>query len=208
MRFCSTIAMQIKLLWRFLGFFQRPVVRVMHAMIVVLVILQIGSSLGMDGPPQHAATSGTVAYLASSWHILEGLFLVIFSCVFIWKSVSQRGLKYFFPYLWGETEQLRKDIAASLHFKMVAPRPGGLATAVQGLGIGALLLTVFAGFSWFVLWRVGSPQASMALTLHKTAVILLVLYLIGHGGMAVLHFVVWQRSMARKNKQSSAPQEA
>lgn len=206
MRFCSAVAAQIAALWRFLGFFQAPVLRVMHALVVIMVTLQLCSSLGMPGAPQHGVTVGTVGYLASSYHILGGLFLVVFSCVFTWKSFSLRGLKHFFPYLWGETEQLRKDIVTSMQFKIVAPRPGGLATVVQGLGFGALLLTVFSGFAWFALWRAGAPQAAQALTVHKSVVVLLILYFLGHGGMALLHFTVWQRTMARQKKKASVPQ--
>ncbi len=206
MRFCSTVAAQLAALWRFLGFFQAPVLRVMHALIVIMVTLQLCSSLGMSGNLQHGAVWGTVGYLASSYHILAGIFLLAFSCVFAWKSFSLRGLKHFFPYLWGETEQLRKDIAASVRFRIIAPRPGGLATVVQGLGFGALLLTVFSGFTWFVLWRAGAPQAAQALTVHKTVVVLLILYFLGHGGMALLHFAVWQRTMTRQKQKASAPQ--
>lgn len=206
MRFCSAAAAQIAALWRFLGFFQVPVLRVMHALVVIMVTLQLCSSLGMSSASQIGVVSGTVSYLASSYHILAGLFLLVFSCIFTWKSFSLRGLKHFFPYLWGETEQLRKDIAASMRFKIIAPRPGGLATVVQGLGFGALLLTAFSGFTWFVLWRAGAPQAAQALTVHKTVVVLLILYFLGHGGMALLHFAVWQRTIARQKQKASAPQ--
>ena len=113
-------------------------------------------------------------------------------------SLTKRGFHYFFPYLWGDTEQLKKDIQASLRFKMVPPRPKGLATVVQGLGLGALLLVVLSGLIWFILWRNGSSFAGLALETHKNVTLLIELYLIGHGCMALLHFFVWQRNKARQ----------
>ena len=37
----SALGNQAKLLWQFLGFFQKPYLRFLHAIIAVLVILQI-----------------------------------------------------------------------------------------------------------------------------------------------------------------------
>ena len=113
-------------------------------------------------------------------------------------SLTKRGFHYFFPYLWGDTEQLKKDVQASLRFKMVPPRPKGLATTVQGLGLGALLLVVLSGLIWFILWLNGSSFAGPALETHKNLSFLIELYLIGHGCMALLHFFVWQRKRARQ----------
>jgi len=104
----------------------------------VLVILFL-SSFAM-----HMLSSGQLnpalsSWLASWYHILSGLLVVILSLLLAADSLTKRGFHYFFPYLWGDTEQLKKDIQASLRFKMVPPRPKGLATAVQGL-VGALLV--------------------------------------------------------------------
>ena len=193
----SALGNQAKLLWQFLGFFQKPYLRFLHAIIAVLVILQILSSFAM-----HMLSSGQLnpalsSWLASWYHILSGLLVVILSLLLAADSLTKRGFHYFFPYLWGDTEQL-KDIQASLRFKMVPPRPKGLATAVQGLGLGALLLVVLSGLIWFILWRNGSSFAGLALETHKNVTLLIELYLIGHGCMALLHFFVWQRNKARQ----------
>ena len=181
----SALGNQAKLLWQFLGFFQKPYLRFLHAIIAVLVILQILSSFAM-----HMLSSGQLnpalsSWLASWYHILSGLLVVILSLLLAADSLTKRGFHYFFPYLWGDTEQLKKDIQASLRFKMVPPRPKGLATAVQGLGLGALLLVVLSGLI-------------LALETHKNVTLLIELYLIGHGCMALLHFFVWQRNKARQ----------
>ena len=194
----SALGNQAKLLWQFLGFFQKPYLRFLHAIIAVLVILQILSSFAM-----HMLSSGQInpalsSWLASWYHILSGLLVVILRLLLAADSLTKRGFHYFFPYLWGDTEQLKKDIQASLRFKMVPPRPKGLATAVQGLGLGALLLVVLSGLIWFILWRNGSSFAGLALETHKNVTLLIELYLIGHGCMALLHFFVWQRNKARQ----------
>ena len=63
--------------------------------------------------------------------------------------------------------------------------------------LGALLLVVLSGLIWFILWRNGSSFAGLALETHKNVTLLIELYLIGHGCMALLHFFVWQRNKAR-----------
>lgn len=66
----SALGNQAKLLWQFLGFFQKPYLRFLHAIIAVLVILQILSSFAM-----HMLSSGQInpalsSWLASWYHIL------------------------------------------------------------------------------------------------------------------------------------------
>ena len=189
----SALRNQATLLWQFLGFFQKPYLRFLHAAIAVLVILQILSSFAMHMLPSGQINPALSSWLASWYHILSGLLLAVLSLLLAADSLTQRGFHYFFPYLWGDTEQLKKDILDSLRFKMVTPCPKGLATSVQGLGLGALLLVVLTGLIWFILWRSGSSFAELALETHKNVTILIELYLIGHGGMALLHFFVWQR---------------
>ena len=58
----SALGNQAKLLWQFLGFFQKPYLRFLHAIITVLVILQILSSFAM-----HMLSSGQLNPALSSW---------------------------------------------------------------------------------------------------------------------------------------------
>ena len=97
----SALGNQAKLLWQFLGFFQKPYLRFLHAIIAVLVILQILSSFAM-----HMLSSGQInpalsSWLASWYHILSGLLVVILSLLLAADSLTKRGFHYFFPYLWG-----------------------------------------------------------------------------------------------------------
>ncbi|MEI3477773.1 MAG: cytochrome b/b6 domain-containing protein, partial [Bilophila sp.] len=134
-------------------FFQTPYVRFLHALVAVLVILQILSSSAMHMDAGHFAP-WHVAGLAvpSGGGARNGALQPVLAAA----TLTRHGLRHFFPYLWGDTDQLKKDVLASLRLNMVPPRPRGLAAAVQGLALGALLLTVLSGLLWFILWRHGS----------------------------------------------------
>ena len=76
---------------KFLGFFQKPYLRFLHAIIAVLVILQILSSFAM-----HMLSSGQLnpalsSWLASWYHILSGLLVVILSLLLAADSLTKRG---------------------------------------------------------------------------------------------------------------------
>ena len=191
-RFCKE---QAQRLWRFLGFFQPPQLRIIHLVVILLVALQLISSQFMASPGR----AGVVASMANTLHFTCGIVLVFLGIYFTGLSWRMRGLKRFYGYLWGEVEQLRKDIVETLHFRTVAPRPGGLATTVQGLGFGALLLAALSGLAWFVVWRMRLPYTHAFKEVHEALSTLIVLYFAGHGGMALLHFVLWQRKVVQKN---------
>lgn len=188
-------AKQSALLWKFLGFFQPPFLRRVHALVVLLVILQVCSSAGMHTALAPSFSTAPLTFLFERYHMLAGLSTLCVAIFMTGYCFSQRGLRRYFPYVWGETEQIKKDLLMSLKGQLPAPKAGGLATAVQGLGFGALLLTTLSGLLWFLLWTSGASVGSteIALSIHKIVVKLLILYFIGHGGMALLHFVLWQR---------------
>lgn len=187
----ALMADQPALLWRFLGFFQPPLLRGLHALVTLLVFAQFCTGAFMGVWSDGASWSGWL-------HMLTGMGLCVLGLILACYSLGRHGLRYFFPYLWGDTAQLRKDLGASLHGHLVGPRAKGLAACVQGLGLGALLLTAFSGLAWFWLWRGGSPWAGEMRIAHEWMALLIILYCIGHGGMALIHFVLWQRSAAKK----------
>ena len=179
------IAVQPARLWPFLGVFQSPGLRAVHALVVLFCLLQFTSSWWMS-VEQNRATF-------SAWyHMWGGTTLCVLALLQTAASLARHGLRHFYPYLWGDTEQLVKDVRQTLRFKLVGPRPKGLGAAVQGLGLGALLLTAFSGLFWFWLWQNGSAGADDARAFHDAVSLLMILYFLGHGGMALLHFVVWE----------------
>lgn len=179
------LAVQPARLWRFLGVFQSPGLRATHALVAGFCILQLASSwwMGIDGSD---------ASLSAWYHMWGGATLCLLAVAQTAISLTKRGVRHFYPYLWGDTEQLAKDIRQTLRFKMVGPRPKGLGAVVQGLGLGALVLTAFSGLFWFWLWQTGSTNADAARSFHDAVSILMILYLLGHGGMALMHLVVWE----------------
>lgn len=187
----ALIADQPARLWRFLRFFQPPFLCGLHALVALLVFAQFCTSAFMSIWSDSASWSGWL-------HMLTGMGLCALGLALACYSLGRHGLRYFFPYLWGDTGQLRKDLSASLHGRLVGPRAKGLAACVQGLGLGALLLTAFSGLAWFWLWRGGSPWAEDMRISHEWVAALIILYFIGHGGMAMTHFVLWQRTAAKK----------
>ncbi len=183
---------QFRLLWRFLGFFQPPGMRLLHAMVAALAITQYLTGLGAHAG---SAYKGVLSALCTDWHIIAGLSLFALVQALAFSSLQHRGLRVLFPYLWGDIARLKEDLAATLRGKLVPPKPGGLAACVQGLGLGALLLAVYSGLAWFVAWLFDLPVRRPLIELHKTLVPLVGLYALGHGGMALTHFVIWQRKM-------------
>lgn len=193
MSLSNTIREQASLLWKFLGFFQNPFMRKLHALVVVWVVIQL-------------LTSQLLGTKLAVLHFYGGLFFLLFACFFTGYSWKTRGLKRYYGYLWGETAVLVQDIKLALSFKLVAPRAGGLGTVVQGLGFGALLLTLCTGAGTFVAhhleWWAGAQGFSVA---HQVGVALLITYMCGHGTMALLHFAKWQMTVVRKPKPAAPP---
>lgn len=193
------IITQVRLFWKFLSFFQSYFLRSLHAVVAVLVALQIISGIGGAKNMQ----SGMLAFFLNTYHKGTGILLFFISLFFIVYSLKLYGVRHFFPYLWGDISRLKKDISASIRFKLVAPRPGGLAAAVQGLGLGALLLAVGSGIAWCAAFFLQSGIAPHLLKFHKIVVILIGLYFIGHGGMAILHFLSWRKNISRTSSNST-----
>lgn len=179
------LKVQGELLWRFLGFFQPPLLRFLHALVIGLVLLQVLTKVFGLG-------------LA---HVILGLALCLAGFALVGCSLWKRGFRHYFPYLWGDTEQLAKDVAAIRSGRLIiAPRPKGLATVVQGLGMGALSMALLTGLWWFRSWQMGHISQAAA-SLHSVFVWLLLAYAVGHGGMAMGHFFFWKKAAGSPKKQ-------
>ncbi|MEF9944338.1 MAG: cytochrome b/b6 domain-containing protein [Burkholderiaceae bacterium] len=181
--------------WNFLGQYQTAAVRWLHAAVVIGVIVQLLNSNGMAFNRTTGAVLATPIAEFSTWlHIGLGLTLAPLTLVFIAVAIGTHGLRHYFPYLWGDLTQAKADLAASLQLRLAEPQPGGLASIVTGLGFGALLLAVGSGSVWFLLWRNGSAFTHSAKEVHETLVGLIEVYFVGHGSMAMLHFLSWLKT--------------
>jgi hypothetical protein len=179
----------IKEIWTYFGQSQPLLIRVLHLLVILLVASQLITSDFVD--LDHARRIGdSVSFDFGTWtHILPGLTLAVIATIFV--------LKYFFPYVWGDLSQLKTDVRTLASRKLPETASGGLPAVIQGLGLGALTLTLLSGLSWFLLVQAGSGLAHAAIELHQMLTGLVVAYVIGHGGMGVLHIFLWMRSTSR-----------
>lgn len=178
-------------LWRFLALNQPLFLRCLHIVIAVLIISQILSSNGMAFTPTDQLVNTTMPHFYTLLHISVGLTIFALSVLLIGYCLRRRGCRYFYPYLWGDISQLQQDIRTLLRHKLPEAEPKGLATSVQGLGLGALSLVVLSGAGWFFLWQLDSPLASTVKDWHEVLTGLIEVYLVAHGGMGMLHFAMW-----------------
>jgi hypothetical protein len=131
----------------------------------------------------------TVEYCATWIHLVTGISLLPIAFVFIYIELKRYGMKYFFPYLYGNFSQLKKDFQQLRQLQLPEPNAYGIAAIVQGLGMGAMALVVLSGFTWFLSWLYTAPWAHGMKALHELFTGLIEAYVIGHGGMGMLHLL-------------------
>ena len=166
---------------------QPPVVRILHVTILSLVLSQIIVSNFMGFADNGEISKKTVEYCATWIHIGTGLSLLPITFIFIYIEIKRHGIMYFFPYVFGNFSQLKKDIQQLKQFKLPEPSAYGIAAIVQGLGLGALTLVVLSGSTWFLAWVYSSPWANTIKGLHQSLTGLIEAYVLGHGAMGILH---------------------
>jgi cytochrome b561 len=166
---------------------QPPVVRVLHVIILCLVLSQIAVSNFMGFAANGEISRKTVEFYGTWIHISTGISLLPIAFVFITIELKRHGIQYFFPYFFGNFSQLKKDLQQLKQFKLPEPSAYGIAAIVQGLGLGALTLVILSGFAWFLSWTYMAPWADNIKELHESLTGLIEAYIVGHGGMGVLH---------------------
>lgn len=183
-----------KSIWDFFVLYQTKKIRILHLLILVLVISQIIVSNWMTGTKSVVPPFFDMAYLFTWIHIISGFVLFFLTFFLVVSCFNQRGFKYFYPYLWGDFKQIKEDINSLLAKKLPDSSPKGLAATVQGLGLGALSIVILSGITWFILWLQQSPFALEARSIHKSLTILIEIYIYGHGGLGVIHFIIWKKN--------------
>ena len=166
---------------------QPPLVRNLHITILCLVLSQIIVSNFMGFTDNSEVSKKTIEYYATWIHISTGLSLLPIAFVFIYVELKRHGIKYFFPYFYGNFSQLKEDLKQLKQFELPEPSAYGMAAIVQGLGLGALTLVILSGSTWFISWIYMAPWADSIKELHKLLTGLIEAYVVGHGGMGLLH---------------------
>lgn len=178
---------------------QTPVVRYLHLLVLLLVIGQIIDSNFIEITKSGEIGTGPGELYATWLHIGNGLVLAVLGPIFIVVVWRRHGWRYFFPWLAGDLEPLKRDIAVLKSLQLPGPRDGGLAAIVQGLGLGALILVLISGVTWFIAWNLGLSWSADAKELHELFTGLVEAYVIGHGGMGLLHIYLGPWLRAKKS---------
>lgn len=176
-----------------------PLVRYLHYSILLLVLLQIILSNFTEINDAGAIGKNAIDYYSTWAHISVGLSLVFLAIVFTVVELSKHGFAYFYPYLSGDLSQLKSDLSQLKSLQLPEVSPKGLAAVIQGLGLGAILLVVLSGMIWFVLWSYDLAFANDVKEIHKSLTGLIEAYIIGHGGMGLMHiFIAFKKQKTAK----------
>jgi len=167
-----------------------PLIRYLHYSILVLVLLQLILSNFMAVSDKGVIGDGVLEYFSTWAHIGIGISLVLLSIVFAIVELSKHGFLYFYPYFYGDFSQLTNDIKTLLSFQIPESSPKGIAPIIQGLGLAGLVLVALSGGIWFILWLANFPLSSDAKGVHELLTGLIEAYVIGHGGMGLIHMFI------------------
>ena len=173
---------------------QPPAIRFLHLAILFFVISQIIVSNFMEFTDNGEVSRKAVDYYGTWLHIGTGLSLILITFVFIYIELRRHGIKYFFPYLYHDFSQLKKDFQQLIQFELPEPSDYGIAAIVQGLGMGAFTLVILSGLTWFLSWICMAPWADTIKEFHELLTGLIVVYVFGHGGMGILHIFCWSKN--------------
>ena len=100
---------------------QPPMVRWLHMTILCLVLSQIVVSNFMGFADNGEVSRKSVEYFGTWIHIGTGLFLFPTTLVFIVIEIRRHGMKHFFPYVYGDFSQLKKDLQQLKRFELPEP---------------------------------------------------------------------------------------
>ncbi|WP_247718713.1 cytochrome b/b6 domain-containing protein [Morganella morganii] len=136
-------------IWYFFSLYQSRKVRLLHCAVLIFVLAQIIISNWMKGTKSPVIPPLDWTYFFTWAHITIGFCLFFITLLLIIVCLHERGMRYFYPYLWGDIVPLKNDIKQLMKLKLPDSAPRGLAAVVQGLGLGALSIVIISGIIWF-----------------------------------------------------------
>lgn len=166
---------------------QSPAIRFLHLAVLLLVLSQIVVSNLIDVTDSGEISSNFIEFYGTWAHIVTGLSLVPLAIIFIVVEFKQHGFSHFFPYVFGDNEQLKADFAQLKQGQLPEPTNRGIAASVQGLGLGALVLVLLSGSVWYFAWSNGLAWAEDMQELHGLLTSLVITYFFAHAIMGLLH---------------------
>ncbi|MDP3495629.1 MAG: cytochrome b/b6 domain-containing protein [Hyphomonadaceae bacterium] len=172
--------------------------RFLHMGVALLVLWQLGASLVMQGP--EGTQTGDLLFSAHNYVGLATLGLLLL----FWLNVAVRRQgspsAALFPWFLAERRaDVWSDIrrhAASMKKLRFPPHEdsSALASAIHGLGLLLMTLMAATGATWWVTQP--SATAGVFREAHALLANLAWVYLIAHGGLAVLHHLRREASLA------------
>ena len=172
---------------------QTPGIRYFHVIVFLLVLSQILVSNLIGFTSTGEVSRNTLQFYGTWTHICTGITLLPITIIFAFLLLKEHGFKYFYPYIFGDFNQLKSDITNLKKIKLPDAEAGGLAAIVEGLGLGAVFLALLSGLTWFLSWKYNAPWASDIKGLHGALVGLVVAYVVGHGCMGLLHVYLFSK---------------
>lgn len=166
-------------------------IRMLHAALVVTVTLQLILSQIMAPPGEGAGGS----VLAFRLHAFFGMATLLLALVHWWWSWTGRdgGLKTLFPWAPASRMAVWADAAGLLHGKLPQGGPqAGLPSFIHGLGLLLVTLQALGGLILFLSLPAAGPFPAGVTPLrvvHRWMGRLVMLFWLGHGGMALVHYL-------------------
>lgn len=188
----------IHVVFEYLRSRQSPKIRFLHILVLLAVISQIFVS-NFIGFTSAGEIGGSALRFYGTWtHIITGITLLPIALIFTFLVMGAHGFRYFYPYLFGDFGQLKSDFDKLKKLELPDPEAGGLAAIVKGLGLGALFLALLSGLTWFISWKFNALWSLGARETHMFLVGFIEAYIVGHGGMGLLHIYL----SAKKRKKN------
>ena len=171
--------------WNYISEQQSFIFRWVHITLAGCVLLQI-----IDSNFMHVKYALMFFNIGTIIHIIVGILTSVLALLLVFLSFKKRGLKYYYPYIWMDFQNLKKDFLTIMSLKLPNAKPKGLAAIVQGFGLISIILVCFTGVAWLVFWYFDFPNAHEIQNIHKTTVGLLEAYIIGHPLMGFMHYLM------------------
>ena len=172
--------------------------RLFHAGLALAVVMQLATSLAMQGPDETQA--GDFLFQV---HRYSGLFATIMAFA-LWLTILARyrgtELAALIPWFSGRRlvallQDIKGHAGAALKLRLPEHHPqAALPSAVHGLGLLLISAMAVSGAVYFVQIALGlhsaEPEGMLAMTVHLALANLVWVYLIAHAGLAVLHHLL------------------
>lgn len=173
-----------------------PFFRGLHIAVAVLILSQIINSNFIEA---ELLTDSSVEGVITWLHVVSGFLLIFLGLTLLAWMLSQRGFRWYYAWMMLDFNGIRRDIKLISQRKLPEAAQGGIAAAVQGLGVLALLLVASSGGVWFLaetLLKNASDAAEYYLRLHKFLTTFIEIYFYAHGLMGLLHMLLVRNTPA------------